>query len=112
MKAAAIGLFDGNIGKQEWKSNIDNKERSLILLVYDGASRLKSGTYVSIPVGENYSLNNVDYDLNGNIKALSQETEQPIQIIPTFGNVDNLTYTYQNYSNKLLKIADATTRKR
>jgi RHS repeat-associated protein len=101
------GLFDGNISKQSWKSNIDNKERSYTFS-YDGASRLKSSTYASIPTGENYSLNNVDYDLNGNIKALSRSGATNSNYT-SFGNVDNLTYTYQNYSNKLLKIADATT---
>ena len=102
----ANGLFDGNISKQSWKSNIDNKERSYTFS-YDGASRLKSGTYASIPAGENYSLNNVDYDLNGNIKALSRSGATNTNYT-AFNNVDNLTYTYQNYSNKLLKIADAT----
>jgi RHS repeat-associated protein len=101
------GLFDGNISKQSWKSNIDGKARSYEFS-YDGASRLKSGTYGSIPAGENYSLNNVDYDLNGNIKALSRSGATNTNYT-SFGNVDNLTYTYQNYSNKLLKIADATT---
>ena len=38
------GFYDGNIGKQSWKSNIDNKEMSYTFS-YDVASRLKSGTY-------------------------------------------------------------------
>ncbi len=66
------GLFDGNIKKQYWKSNIDGKERSFDFL-YDGASRLKSGTYASTQAGESYSLNNVSYDANGNITQLSRK---------------------------------------
>ena len=93
----ANGLFDGNISKQSWKSNIDGKERSFDFL-YDGASRLKSGTYASTQVGENYGLNNVDYDLNGNIKALSRSGATNTNYT-AFGNVDNLTYTYQHCQN-------------
>jgi RHS repeat-associated protein len=103
----ANGLFDGNISKQYWKSNIDGKERSFEFL-YDPASRLKSGTYVSTQAGENYSLNNMDYDKSGNITALSRNGATNTNYT-AFGNVDNLTYTYQGNSNKLSKIQDGTT---
>jgi RHS repeat-associated protein len=101
------GLFDGNIKKQYWKSNIDGKERSFDFL-YDGASRILSASYASLPTGENYALNNVTYDANGNIKTLSRSGATNTNYT-AFGNVDNLTYTYQSNSNKLSKIADATT---
>ena len=42
------------------------------------------------------------------IKALSRSGATNTNYT-AFGNVDNLTYTYQNYSNKLTKITDATT---
>ena len=100
------GFFDGNIKKQAWKSNIDGKERSFTF-DYDGASRLKSGAYAS-PAGEDYSLNNVTYDGNGNISTLSRNGATNNNFT-SFGNVDNMTYTYQSNSNKLAKIADATT---
>lgn len=97
------GLFDGNIKKQYWKSNIDGKERSYEFL-YDGASRLKSGTYVSDIVGENYSLNNVNYDFNGNITNLSRNG---LKSNNTFGLIDNLAYLYNSNSNKLLKVDES-----
>ena len=96
------GLFDGNIKKQYWKSNIDGKERSFDFL-YDGASRLKSGTYASTQAGESYSLNNVSYDLNGNITQLSRKGWKSNN---TFGLVDSLKYTYNTSSSKILKVDD------
>jgi RHS repeat-associated protein len=101
------GYFDGNISKQWWKSNIDGKERTFSF-TYDDASRLKSSTYSSTQAGENYALNNVNYDKNGNIIALSRNGATNDNYT-AFGNVDNLNYTYQSNSNKLSKIADATT---
>jgi RHS repeat-associated protein len=98
------GYFDGNISKQSWKSNIDSKERSFTY-TYDGASRLKSGAYKSDIVGEDYSLNNVSYDANGNITNLLRNG---LKSDNTFGLIDNLNYTYNPNSNKILKVDDAS----
>jgi RHS repeat-associated protein len=98
------GFFDGNIKKQSWKSNIDGKERSFTF-DYDGASRLKSGLFSSTQTGESYSLNNVDYDLNSNITALSRNG---LKSNNTFGLIDNLAYSYNSNSNKILKIDDTS----
>jgi RHS repeat-associated protein len=97
------GFYDGNIGKQEWKSNIDNVTRSYTY-DYDGGSRIKSGLYAGNGT-ENYSLNSVTYDLNGNIKSLSRNGWKSSN---TFGLVDNLNYTYNANSNKILKVDDAS----
>jgi RHS repeat-associated protein len=97
-------LYDGNIGKQEWKSSIDNVSRSFTYS-YDGASRIKSGTYESPQPNENYSLNNVTYDFNGNITRLSRNGWKSNN---TFGLVDSLRYTYQSNSNKIQAVADSS----
>ena len=99
--------YDGNIRKQEWKSNIDNVTRSYTH-TYDGSSRIKASTYTSSKTGENYALNNVNYDANGNITALSRSGATNANFT-SFGNVDNLNYTYPSNSNKLSKIQDLTT---
>ena len=99
--------YDGNIRKQEWKSNIDNVTRSYTN-AYDGSSRLKASAYASTKAGENYALNNVNYDANGNITALSRSGATNANFT-IFGNVDNLNYTYPSNSNKLSKIQDLTT---
>jgi RHS repeat-associated protein len=98
------GLFDGNIKKQSWKSSIDGKQRSFDFL-YDGASRLKSASYASTQSGEDYALNNVNYDFNGNITNLSRNG---LKSNSTFGLIDNLNYTYNANSNKILKVDDAS----
>ena len=97
-------LYDGNIGKQEWKSSIDNISRSFTY-TYDGSSRIKSGIYESGKAGENYSLNNVTYDFNGNITNLSRNGWKSDN---TFGLIDNLSYTYQSNSNKIQAVTDAS----
>jgi RHS repeat-associated protein len=100
-------LYDGNIRKQSWKSNIDNIQRDYTHS-YDVSSRLKSSAYTSTKTGENYSLTGVTYDDNGNITRLGRKGATN-STFTAFGNVDSLNYTYPNYSNKLSKIADATT---
>ena len=99
--------FDGNIRKQSWRSNIDNVTRSNTFR-YDGSSQIKASVFASSKAGENYGLNNINYDANGNILALSRSGATNSNFT-AFGNVDNLTYTYQSNSNKLLKIQDGTT---
>jgi RHS repeat-associated protein len=94
--------FDGNIRKQEWKSSIDNVTRSYTYS-YDGALRITQGLYTSTKVGENYSLNSVSYDGNGNILGLSRNGFKSNN---SFGLVDNLVYTYQLNSNKIQKVED------
>ena len=96
------GFFDGNIGKQEWKSNIDNINRSFTY-DYDGASRITKGIYGGGKPNENYSLNTVSYDFNGNITALSRNG---LKSNNSFGLIDNLAYTYQANSNKIQEVTD------
>ena len=95
------GYFDGNIGKQEFRNSLDNVTRSFTYN-YDGASRITGGLYGGAGT-ENYSLNFVNYDLSGNITALSRSGYKSNN---TFGIVDNLAYTYYANSNKILKVDD------
>ena len=95
------GYFDGNIGKQDFMNTVDNVNRSFAYS-YDGANRITGGTYTGTG-SENYSLNSVTYDANGNIKTLSRNGYKSNS---TFGVVDNLNYTYNANSNKILKVDD------
>lgn len=94
--------FDGNIRKQEWQSNLDGQTRSYTY-TYDAASRITQGIYAGGSTNENYSLNSVSYDLNGNIKALSRNG---LKSDNNFGLIDNLAYTYQDNSNKIQAVTD------
>ncbi len=93
--------FDGNIRKQEWKTSLDNVTRSFTYR-YDGSSRVKAGVFAGTG-GENYTLADVTYDNNGNIKKLIRNG---LISANTFGIVDNLSYTYNANSNKILKVDD------
>ena len=95
------GYFDGNIRNQYWKSNIDGVQRAYEYS-YDGASRLTGATYAG-KAGENYALNAVSYDFNGNIKTLNRKG---LKSDNTFGLIDSLAYTYQTNSNKIQKVDD------
>ncbi len=97
------GYYDGNIRNQYWKSNIDGVQRAFEYS-YDGASRITGATF-SGKTGESYALNAVSYDFNGNIKTLSRNGWRSNN---TFGVVDNLNYTYNTNSNKILKVDDAS----
>jgi RHS repeat-associated protein len=96
------GYFDGNIRNQYWKSSIDGVQRAYEYN-YDKASRLISASYGSTKAGENYALNSVSYDLNGNITTLSRNGYKSNN---TFGLVDNLGYAYQTNSNKIQSVSD------
>jgi RHS repeat-associated protein len=96
------GYFDGNIRNQYWKSNIDGVQRAYEYS-YDKASRIISGAYGSTKAGENYALNGITYDFNGNITTLSRNGYKSNN---TFGLVDNLGYAYQTNSNKIQSVSD------
>ncbi|MDZ7897952.1 MAG: hypothetical protein U5N85_07985 [Arcicella sp.] len=100
-----LTYFDGNIRKQEWKSSIDNLSRNFVYR-YDGSSRIKAGVYGGGKTGENYTLSNVTYDNNGNIKNLIRNG---LRANNTFGIVDNLAYTYNANSNKIQEVKDNST---
>lgn len=112
------GLFNGNITGMVWKSDGDDVRRKYDFS-YDAANRFLQGlfeqddatsTWNSATI--NYSVKmgtGVDpataYDDNGNIKGMTQYGWKLGQASTT--PIDNLTYTYNTSSNKLLKVVDA-----
>jgi RHS repeat-associated protein len=96
------GFWDGNIGKQEWKSSLDNVTHSFTMN-YDGASRILGAIY-SGNGNENYSLDNLSYDLNGNLKTLNRKGKTGTN---SWNYIDQLSYVYQLYSNKIKAVNDA-----
>ncbi|MBC8110622.1 MAG: hypothetical protein H7Y04_06135, partial [Verrucomicrobia bacterium] len=104
----ALNQFNGNISGQSWKSRTDEVTRGYNY-TYDGLNRLTSGTYQSTNAGENFTMNNLSYDDNGNIKTLSRYNLQSRadNTAPTFGKVDDLLYGYTG--NRLQTVQDAVT---
>ena len=100
--------YNGNISSMKWKNavveNLTEQNRAYAFN-YDSANRLKKGThYKNNKQTSAYTLNNVNYDANGNIKNLTR--------YGATGIIDNLTYNYNTstgYSNQLQKVDDAAT---
>jgi len=94
-------LYNGNISQTQWKTaNTDNSLKTYTYS-YDALNRITSG----IDNTGNYNLASVTYDKNGNINTLNR-TGQTNSGATTFGTMDNLIYTYQSNSNKLVKVTD------
>jgi RHS repeat-associated protein len=94
-------LYNGNIAETEWKTQSDNVQR-WYRYGYDALNRINNATANS----SNYNLTNVTYDKNGNIAKLKRQGHRNATFT-SFGVMDDLTYSYQANSNKLLKVADA-----
>jgi RHS repeat-associated protein len=103
-----VGQFNGNIAGAVWKSTLDNNKRSYTYS-YDALNRLVSATYKNDQnANEDYFEGNISYDKNGNILSLERKGVIGESMgSPTFGTVDNLTYTYASNSNKLINVTDA-----
>ena len=103
-------LFNGNISETSWITANDNKLRGYDY-TYDALNRIKTGRYlgnhtlVGNPnVTENYDLSNVNYDKVGNITSLRR-----IGLVTgsyLMDVIDDLNYTYQSNSNKLIAVSD------
>jgi len=103
--------WDGNIMGSQW-SGLDGTVRKYDYS-YDKPGRLLQADYkVASPSGENgrYSLDQISYDANGNIKSLRRRgalTEKK------FGLVDDLEYQYESnislgeYGNQLTRVVDS-----
>ena len=96
------GYFDGNIRNQYWKSSIDGVQRAYEYS-YDGASRITGATYAG-KAGENYALENMSYDFNGNLTNMWRKGKIGAN---TWDYIDKLSYVYQANSNKIQAVNDA-----
>ena len=110
--------FNGNIEGMVWKSRGDNEKRKYDFY-YDAANRLLKADFKQY-TGGNFNQNagvNFDmkmgdgidyttaYDANGNIKRMQQ---WGLKIFSS-SQIDDLVYTYNTGSNKLLKVGDGIT---
>ncbi len=97
----ANALYNGNISSTQWKTaNTDNSLKTYNYQ-YDALNRITSATdNIS-----RYNLSGLGYDKNGNITGLTRGGHTNSGAT-TFGAMDNLIYTYQANSNKLIKVLD------
>ena len=99
--------FNGNISGIRWKNfqTDGTSTRGAYAYTYDGLNRLTKGDFGAPPESGNvatatkYELNNVSYDKNGNITALTRLNSGG-------GTKENLTYAYaNNIGNQLTSLS-------
>jgi len=106
-------VFNGNISGMIWKSKSDGVPRKYDY-TYDNVNQLTQANFLQSSGGStwdktsvDYSVNSIQYDLNGNIKKLNQNGF----VLGGASNIDDLTYNYGTAanasSNKLMNVLDA-----
>lgn len=96
-------LYNGNISRTEWRSDNQDKNLKSYAYSYDPLNRITAATGGT--GNTDYDIAGIDYDKNGNIQHLNRKGHTDVGAT-TFGDMDNLTYTYDN-GNKLLSVTDA-----
>ncbi|MGN6439293.1 MAG: DUF6443 domain-containing protein [Agriterribacter sp.] len=110
--------YNGNIGSLLWKSAGDPQQRKYDF-IYDAANRLKAsafGQYASgagasaafnTDAGIDFSEDNIQYDLNGNIKTYNRKGLG----LNGSNYIDQLSYQYagNNASNRLERVDETAT---
>jgi RHS repeat-associated protein len=104
--------YNGNIAGAKWKSKSDATARAFGYS-YDKVNRLtkadfnqqNSGSTAWMQDKVNFSVGNLSYDANGNIKTMAQKG----MIGASISTVDQLTYSYPvTGSNKLSAVSDTS----
>jgi len=101
--------YTGNVTGMMWKTGSWGRIRKYDFS-YDPVNRLTAAAfsqYTGSSFGTsaaNFSVSNLAYDNNGNIKSMKQSG---VLASGASAVVDNLAYTYQPGSNKLAKVADS-----
>ena len=94
--------FNGNISSMQWSDRIEagsGNHRSYNY-TYDGLNRLTDADHLTNGVNSNsYDVQNLQYDLNGNILSLDRRGES------TSGFMDDLSYSYNG--NQLQQVDDS-----
>jgi RHS repeat-associated protein len=116
----ATPQYNGNISGTTWKGAGDGEKRKYDFS-YDAANRLTGADFnqytantFNKTAGLDFSVSNLTYDANGNIKTM---TQAGWKIGTGSAPIDQLTYSYQPltgsggtvYGNKLLSVTDAVT---
>lgn len=105
-------MYNGNITGMVWKSTGDDQVRKYDF-TYDAANRLKTAAYkqystansaFNLTDGIDFSVSNLTYDNNGNIKSQQQNGWK----VGGSVSIDNLTYTYIANTNRLQNVVDGS----
>jgi RHS repeat-associated protein len=107
--------YNGNVSSLTWQVKGNQPMERRYIYTYDQDNRLLDARYKSFIGGswtnngedDRYSISDVTYDENGNILTMkrSGETDYDSQSGPSFGEIDDLNYSYKG--NKLAAVSDA-----
>lgn len=108
---AAPAQKAGNISQIIYR--VRGREASIVSYSYDYLSRLSSSTFhnysdAGVISGTNNYNENLTYDLRGNIQTLQRTGFYTNGSTCTYGQIDNLTYSYTANTNRLHKVLDGT----
>ncbi|MBN3584941.1 hypothetical protein JYB64_21330, partial [Algoriphagus aestuarii] len=112
---ATAPRFNGNISRIDWggkEGSGGTYKTRTYNYIYDNANRLNSATYSATSETNWFTVNGITYDSNGNILTMNRKGQ--ITGPSSYGDIDQLTYTYESnstsfggiYSNKLLGVND------
>jgi RHS repeat-associated protein len=107
--AAPAYQFSGNISRSSWKSAGDGIGRKYDF-AYDNVNRLSAAVFLQNTNGSSvwdnaidFSVSGLSYDANGNILGMNQNG---FKVGAPASLIDQLTYTYLPYTNKLKNVID------
>ena len=126
IQGSQVLQYNGNIAQMIWQTG--GREAQVYSLGYDELDRLTVANYTDInstmcgngadPYStDNKYMENISYDLRGNIKTLQRNGLYYTSgtggsgpaLVGAFGTIDNLTYNYVNGRNQITNITDAMT---
>lgn len=105
--------LDGHITGVLWNTQGDDAQRKYDFN-YDNSGRLAAATFAQKQnttdswsnAAMDFSVTGLTYDYNGNVLSMLQNGVVPGNSTPV--QIDNLAYTYAQYSNKLVAVKDNT----
>lgn len=104
-----VNQYNGNVAGAKWKSRGDGVSRAYGYS-YDNADRLTAADFSQQNIGStswtrdkiDFSVSGLSYDANGNITAMTRKG----MVGTAITTIDQLSYSYQANSNKLMAVAD------
>ncbi|MBN3584561.1 hypothetical protein JYB64_19375 [Algoriphagus aestuarii] len=107
--AATNPRYNGNISRISWGGKAGESETfktRTYNYTYDNANRLKAATYSASSESNWFTVNGITYDANGNIYSMIRRNQRASG---AYNVVDNLEYSYGQFSNKLSQVKDNIT---
>ncbi len=102
-----VNNWNGNISRIDWSGKSVTTETPKVRTynyTYDKVNRITAANYSATGETNWYTVSGMSYDSNGNLKAMTRRNQRTPG---TYDVVDQLTYTYQTNSNKLIQVRDS-----